>query len=113
MTPLYWYVPVGVVLIVLGSVVWRRRLPHRRDPFTVVLVAGLPVAAVAFFVASGIVHPAQPPQIEEVPPSEEAELGLGLFLVSLELVLAWFVASVFVLLRFVTAAALMGRRSRG
>ncbi len=113
MTPLYWYVPVGGALLVVGSVVWRLLLPHRRDPFTLVLVAGLPVAAVALFVASGLVNPAQPPQIEELPPSEQAELGLSLFLVSLELVLAWFVAAVFVLLRIVTAAALMGRRSRG
>lgn len=112
MTPLYWYVPVAVVVLVVGSVVWRRRLPHRRDPFTPILVAGLPVAAVAFFVASGIVHPAQAPQIEQLPPSEQSELSVGLLVVSLELVLAWFVALLFVLLRWVPGA-LMGRPPRG
>lgn len=112
MTPLYWYVPVGVVLLAVGSVVWRRRLPLRRDPFTLVLVVGLAVAAVAFFVAAGAVHPPRPPSIEELPPSEQSELSLGLFIVAVELVLAWPVALLIVLLRWVPAA-LMGRPSRG
>jgi hypothetical protein len=89
MTLLYWYVPVGVVLLVVGSVVWRRRLPHRRDPFTLVLVVGLPLAAIASFVVAGAVHPPRPPPIEELPPSEQSDLGLGLFIVAVELVLAW------------------------
>ncbi len=105
MTPLYWYVPVGVVLLVVGSVVWRRRLPHRRDPFTLVLVVGLPVAAVAFFVAAAFVHPPRPPLIEELPPSEQSELSLGLFIVAVELVLAWPVALLIVLLRWQPGAS--------
>jgi len=98
--PLYWYVPVVVVVLGVGSVVWRWRLPQRRDPFPLILVAGIPVAAVAFFVAAGTVHPRQPFRIEEQPPSEQAELGLSLFIVGVELVLAWFVAFVFAVLRW-------------
>lgn len=113
MTPLYWYVPVGVVLLVVGSVVWRHLLPHRRDLFTMVLVAGLPVAAVAFFVAAGTVHDPQPDQWEQLPRGEHADLGLRLLIVAVELVLAWFVAMLFVLLRWVPGALMMGRRPRG
>jgi len=105
MTPLYWYVPVGVVRLVVGSVVWRRRLPHRRDPFTLVLVVGLPVAAVAFFVAAGVVHPPRAPLIEEPQPSEQSELSLGLFIVAVGLVLALPVALLIVLLRWQPGAS--------
>jgi hypothetical protein len=94
-------------------VVWRRRLPHRRDPFTVILVAGLPVAAVAFFVATEFVHDPQPDQYEQLPRGEHADLGLRLFIVAVELMLAWFVALLFVLLRWVPDALMMGRPSRG
>lgn len=112
MTALYWYVPVGVVVLVVGSVVWRRLLPHRRDPFTVILVSGLPVAAVAFFVATGTVYDPQPDQYEQLPRGQHADLSLRLLIVAVELTLAWFVALRFVLLRWVPGA-LMGRPPRG
>jgi predicted membrane protein len=108
MTPLYWYVPVAAFVLVLGSVVWRRCLPHRRDPFTMALVVGLPLAAVAFFWAADVVHPQRPSLTDEMPHNEQSELSLGLFVVGFELVLAWPVALLFVLLRWVPGALMMG-----
>jgi len=105
MTAPYWYTPVWVVVLVVGSVVWRRRLPHRRDPFTVILVAGLPVAAVALFVATGFVHDPQPDQLDWKPREEHPQLCLQLFIVAVELVLAWPVALLIALLRWQPGAS--------
>ena len=105
MTPLYWYVPVAALVLVLGSAVWRRCLPHRRDPFELALVVGLPLAAVAFFWGADVVHPQRPSLIDEMPHNEQSELSLGLFIVGFELVLAWPVALLIALLRWHPSAS--------
>ena len=109
MTPLYWYVPVAVVVLVVGSVVWRRCLPQRRDPFAMALVVGIPLAAVAFFWAADVVHPQRPSLTDEMPHNEQSELSLCLFIVGFELVLAWPVALLIALLRWQPGAS---RRQR-
>jgi hypothetical protein len=105
MTPPYWYVPVAVVVLVVGSVVWRRRRPYQRDPFTMALVVGLPLAAVAFLWAAEVVHPQRPSLTDEMPQNEQSELSLDLFIVACELVLAWPVALLVALLRWQPGAS--------
>ncbi|HET7821426.1 MAG TPA: hypothetical protein VFL10_07855 [Ornithinibacter sp.] len=112
MTPLYWYVPVAVVVLVVGSVAWRRCLPHRGDPFPLALVVGVPLAAVAFFWAADVVHPQRPSLTEEMPHNEQSELSLELLIIAFELVLAWPVALLIGLLRWQPGAS-KRQRPRG
>lgn len=90
MNPLYWSVPTVVVLLLVASVV-RRRRSSRRDPFLPLLLVGLPVAAVAFFVAFGLVDDPQPTQYEQLTRGEHADLRVGFLVVSAEALLSWLV----------------------
>ena len=68
MTPFYLYVPAVVLAVWLGHAVWSWTRPHRRDPFGVLLLAGLPVATVVAFVAFALAHDPGRGQYDALPP---------------------------------------------
>lgn len=90
MDALYRSVPAFVVLLLVASVV-RRRRSSRRDPFLPLLLWGLPVAAVAFFVGFELVDDPQPTQYEQLPRGEHADLRIRLLVVSAEALVSWLV----------------------
>jgi len=108
-TPFYLYVPAVVLAVWLGHAVWSWTRPHRRDPFGVLLLAGLPVATLVAFVTFALVHDPERGQYDALPRGDHGDLRVRLLVVVLELVAAGVVV---LALEGVLAAVRTSRRRR-